>query len=343
MGNEQSFPSFSADAIPLSYGFRVLKVKANTIASNAGLESYFDYICGINGRQIEDGDVDNFVQEIRNCAGASVKFTVFSAKGQKLRDITLLLEGDGSNVDIGLSLQWTPLSFSGLVWHVLNVYPQSPAFDSHLVPESDYIVGIQGHYLPSEGSLGEVLEKNINSELTLYVYNHDFNTVRLTLIKPARDWGDGRDRGVLGCGIGFGYLHRLPEWVASVPMPGETIFAAQDETDAVDNDSQKDLQTAASSTEGGMLVSAVPMTETEAMFRQLHVGASEIRENHRTSKATSPRKKFRPGAVSSINYDQYFEEERKRPSENAEKLRAATGEDVSPPPKDSELLAKETS
>jgi len=39
------------------------------------------------------------------------------------------------------------------------------------------------------------------------VYNFDLDTVREVLLTPNSAWGG---EGSLGCGIGYGYLHRIP-------------------------------------------------------------------------------------------------------------------------------------
>lgn len=43
--------------------------------------------------------------------------------------------------------------------------------------------------------------------MKLYVYNADLDAVRELLLTPNSAWGGD---GSLGCGIGYGYLHRIP-------------------------------------------------------------------------------------------------------------------------------------
>ncbi|KAJ8103199.1 GRASP55/65 PDZ-like domain-containing protein [Lipomyces tetrasporus] len=275
MGNEQSMQQSGSSGLLNSYGFHVLNVADNSLAKEYGFETYFDFICGINGHQIEDGNADLFAKEIRNCAGRSVKFAVFSAKGQKLREILMSLPSlsDGSTLQLGLSLQWAPLALTDIVFHVLDVQPESPVYNAGLQADSDYIIGIEGHKLLSEHALGEVLEENVGKELTLQVYNHDYNTVRLTTIVPNRSWGG---EGLLGCGIGFGFLHRLPEWNSRIPIPGETIFSAEDD-DVYEKPEVQDTDAA-----------AVPLTQTELLFKQMHIGDKEEPESAIEPKETTP-------------------------------------------------------
>ncbi|KAK9374732.1 GRASP55/65 PDZ-like domain-containing protein [Lipomyces chichibuensis] len=282
MGNEQSLQqSASANVLLNSYGFQVLNVVDKSLAKEYGFESFFDFICGINGHQIEDGNAALFAQEIQNCAGRSVKFTVFSAKGQKLREVLIPLPAasEESKALLGLSLHWSPLALTDIIFHVLDVQADSPAYNAGLQPDSDYIIGIEGHKLLYENALAEILEGNVNKELTLQVYNHDYNTVRLTTIVPDRSWGGD---GVMGCGIGFGFLHRLPEWNSRMPIPGETIFSAEDDDEYENPEVQEQSvnQTASAAT--------LPLTQTELLLKQMHIDDQETSKTATEPKPTSP-------------------------------------------------------
>ena len=52
-----------------------------------------------------------------------------------------------------------------------------------------------------------LIESSENNQLKLYVYNFDLDQVREVLLTPNSAWGG---EGSLGCGIGYGYLHRIP-------------------------------------------------------------------------------------------------------------------------------------
>ena len=65
------------------FGFQVLRNKNNDIP----IEPWYDFIIGINGRQIEEPDANSFAVEIRNCAGSNVALTIRSAKGQRVRTL----------------------------------------------------------------------------------------------------------------------------------------------------------------------------------------------------------------------------------------------------------------
>ncbi|EGX47809.1 hypothetical protein AOL_s00083g21 [Orbilia oligospora ATCC 24927] len=216
MGNEQSQVSGGHNR----FGFRVLR----SIKPEVPLEPWFDFICGINGREIDDADPRLFQEEVRNCAGYSVTLGVWSAKGQILRNITIPLPPvtEESPSPLGVSLKWMSLGVAEDVWHVLDISPGSPAEVGGLLPYSDYIIGTPRGVVRGESGLGELVEDHIDRPLQLYVYNREFNLVREVTILPRRHWGGD---GALGCVLGYGALHRLPPPLEEpLSQPGEAIF-----------------------------------------------------------------------------------------------------------------------
>lgn len=198
------------------YGFQILR---NTNLELA-IEPWFDFIVGINGREIDNPDPRLFAQEVRNCAGGTVALGLWSAKGQRTRIIHLPIPHE--NPSIGLSLQYTPLAVVSNIWHVLDVAPNSPADLAGLLPYSDYILGTPDGVLHGESGLGELVEDYISRPLRLWVYNNEYNVTREVEIVPSREWGG---EGALGCVLGYGALHRLPAPLDEpVSAPGETLF-----------------------------------------------------------------------------------------------------------------------
>ncbi|EWC46712.1 hypothetical protein DRE_03957 [Drechslerella stenobrocha 248] len=213
MGNEQS----QISGTQTRFGYRVLK----RIKDETPLEPWFDFICGINGREIDDGDARLFQEEVHNCAGKSVSLGVWSAKGQTLRTIVIHLPLNDP-APLGVSLKWTGLAASEDVWHVLDISGGSPAEMAGLLPYSDYIIGTPLGVARGEGGLGELVEHHIDRPLQLYVYNHEFNVTREVTILPRKNWGGD---GALGCVLGYGALHRLPRPLEEpLSEPGQVMF-----------------------------------------------------------------------------------------------------------------------
>ena len=141
-------------------------------------------------------------------------------KGQRVR--THQIHVPVPSPTLGLTLQWTPLSATEDVWHILDVIPESPADIAGLLPYGDYIVGTPEGIVHGEAGLGELVEDYLARSLRLYVYNHEYAVTRLVNITPSRTWGG---TGALGCVLGFGALHRLPVPLTEPPAgPGETLF-----------------------------------------------------------------------------------------------------------------------
>ncbi|KAI9662558.1 MAG: hypothetical protein M1821_008725 [Bathelium mastoideum] len=199
-------------------GFHVLK-NANQELS---IEPWFDFIIGINGRTIDNPDPTLFATELQNCAGSTISLGVYSAKGQRIREVYASVPSDPPN--LGLSLHWTPLTATEDVWHILDISPNSPADLAGLLPYGDYVIGSPEGTVKGESGLVELIEEFVDRPLRLYVYNHEYDVLRPVTITPSRNWGGN---GLLGCVLGFGALHRIPAPLNEPPSaPGETMFEA---------------------------------------------------------------------------------------------------------------------
>lgn len=176
--------------------------------------------------------------------GSCVRFQVWSGKGGTLRDehVTLrplrpqgaggpeelqevaLTEGGsgtggsgaaGSGAPesakgvfepLGIKVQWTPLVAATYTYHVLQLTVRDGAAHvAGLVPEEDYIIGCQEGLLATGGEtlLQDVVRSRANGRLELYVYNKREDCVRAVEVRIGPD-------GRLGCGVGYGFLHRVP-------------------------------------------------------------------------------------------------------------------------------------
>lgn len=225
------------DEIP--FGFQVLRNPNPELP----IEPWFDFIIGINHRRIvrcphfiptslivlfelstnttkEYPDPALFSQEIRNCAGGHITLSLWSAKGQTQRQLTLPIPHD--NPGLGLTLQSTNFSVTDNTWRVEDVQTNSPAAQASLLPYSDYIIGTPVGTLHGEKAIVELINEHLNRPLTLWVYNSEYNVVRELTVIPSHSWGG---EGALGCGLSYGLLHRIPAPL-SEPLagPGEVMF-----------------------------------------------------------------------------------------------------------------------
>lgn len=219
-------------------GYHVLRVQENSPGSIAGLEAFFDFVVSIGSTRL-DQDNDTLKELLKNSIEKEMKMTVYSSKTQNIRTACItpsnLWGGQGL---LGVSIRFC--SFEGAnenVWHILDVEPNSPVDIAGLQSHSDYIIGADSVLHESE-DLFSLIEAHEGRPLKLYVYNVDTDSCREVTVTPDTKWGGS---GSLGCGIGYGYLHRIPtqrETVTTAPSPAyptQPQTAAQSGTSNVDS------------------------------------------------------------------------------------------------------------
>nr|CAJ82834.1 golgi reassembly stacking protein 2 [Xenopus tropicalis] len=203
-------------------GYHVLRVQENSPGHRAGLEPFFDFIVSINGIRLNK-DNDTLKDLLKANVEKPVKMVVYSSKTLELRETSVTPSNMwGGQGLLGVSIRFC--SFEGAnenVWHVLEVEPNSPAALAGLRAHSDYIIGADTVMNESE-DLFSLIETHEGKPLKLYVYNTDTDNCREVVITPNTAWGG---EGSLGCGIGYGYLHRIPtrpfEEGKNISMPGQ--------------------------------------------------------------------------------------------------------------------------
>lgn len=213
-------------------GYHVLRVQENSPGHKAGLEAFFDFIVAIgNTRLNQDNDVLKDV--LKANIEKPIVMTVYSSKTQTVRDVEIVPSSMwGGHGLLGVSIRFC--SFEGAnenVWHVLDVSPHSPAEAAALRPYADYIIGSDSVLHESE-DLFTLIDAHEGRPLKLYVYNTDTDGCREVTITPNKSWGGD---GCLGCGIGYGYLHRIPTkpvakastWHASSAPAGDGFSSVQ--------------------------------------------------------------------------------------------------------------------
>ncbi|XP_060008649.1 Golgi reassembly-stacking protein 2 isoform X3 [Lagenorhynchus albirostris] len=197
-------------------------VQENSPGHRAGLEPFFDFIVSINGSRLNK-DNDTLKDLLKANVEKPVKMLIYSSKTLELRETSVTPSNMwGGQGLLGVSIRFC--SFDGAnenVWHVLEVESNSPAALAGLRPHSDYIIGADMVMNESE-DLFSLIETHEAKPLKLYVYNTDTDNCREVIITPNSAWGG---EGSLGCGIGYGYLHRIPtrpfEEGKKISLPGQ--------------------------------------------------------------------------------------------------------------------------
>ena len=198
-------------------------------------------------------DYDNLAQElaaIATSANKTVTLDVWSAKGGILRQVNLPIDlytyvankqhdqvqeiFHDKFKQLGITVQSQHINTATYVWRVLNTHPNSPAFQAQLIPYLDYVIGCDSAFPTDHNGKGlllqggeKLLSRTImdhynqhfailgedNVPITLYVYNHDYDILRPVTVHLSKSWAVGSNRGILGCDVGYGLLHRIPEVV----------------------------------------------------------------------------------------------------------------------------------
>lgn len=188
-------------------GYHVLRVQDGSPGQKAGLEAFFDFVVAIGNTRLNQ-DNDTLKHLLKANIEKEISMTVYSSKSQTVREVFItpstLWGGQGL---LGVSIRFC--SFEGAnenVWHILDVNPKSPAEQAGLRSYSDYIIGADSILHESE-DLFSLIEAHEGRPLKLYIYNTETDHCREVSITPNGAWGG---EGSLGCGIGYGYLHRIP-------------------------------------------------------------------------------------------------------------------------------------
>lgn len=188
-------------------GYHVHAIQENSPAERAGLEPFFDFILSIGHTRLNK-ESSTLKDLLKANVEKPVKLEVYSSKVMRIRELEVVPSNMwGGQGLLGASVRFC--TFQGAnhnVWHVLDVEGNSPAELAGLKPYSDYIVGADQVLQESEDFFS-LIEASEGKALKLLVYNTRCDRCREVMITPNGAWGG---EGSLGCGVGFGYLHRIP-------------------------------------------------------------------------------------------------------------------------------------
>lgn len=181
-------------------GFRVLQVKPNSPADEAGLESYFDFILEINQKPILNA------QQFQN-QGSKIECLVYSHKDKQKRTLFLYprvwkTEKDGK---LGCSVSFCCFNDAfSCCFHVLKVNKDSPAEKAGLEPNTDYIVGATQSIKEHTDLYALIAECASQSlQLRLLIYSTKTQSIRDMILFPTTE-------GLIGAELAYGPLHAIP-------------------------------------------------------------------------------------------------------------------------------------
>uniref|UniRef100_A0A3Q2E9T2 Golgi reassembly stacking protein 1a n=1 Tax=Cyprinodon variegatus TaxID=28743 RepID=A0A3Q2E9T2_CYPVA len=190
-----------------TYGYHVHGVQPNSPAEKAGLQPFFDFILSLDNKRLSEEN-EQLKELLKANVERAVKMEVYSTKSTRVRELEVVPSNMwGGQGLLGASVRFC--SYQGAnenVWHVLDVEASSPAALAGLQPYGDYIVGADQVLQDSEDFFS-LIEAHEGKPLKLLVYNTQTDSCREVMVTPNGAWGG---EGSLGCGIGYGYLHRIP-------------------------------------------------------------------------------------------------------------------------------------
>ncbi|XP_053740275.1 Golgi reassembly-stacking protein 1-like [Synchiropus splendidus] len=190
-----------------TYGYHVHGIQPNSPAEKCGLEPFFDFILSLDNRRLNEEN-DQLKEILKANMEKMVRIEVLSTKTMRVRELEVVPSNMwGGQGLLGASVRFC--SYQGAnenVWHVLDVEASSPAALAGLHPHTDFIVGADQVLQDSEDFFS-LIEAHEGKQLKLLVYSTLTDACREVLVTPNGAWGG---EGSLGCGIGYGYLHRIP-------------------------------------------------------------------------------------------------------------------------------------
>ncbi|PWZ03060.1 hypothetical protein BCV70DRAFT_197296 [Testicularia cyperi] len=270
MGASESRPRLDDSQDAPKQGYHVVRVAAGSPAHLAGIEPFFDFCVGIDDVALDPRrDVDGAGnsdtaglgawKSLEEREGTQVILNVWNSKRQQLRQVPIVpsrqwsSQPPDSNASstagaltpsqstsashavpqpslLGLSLRLcNPSQALSHVWHILEILEGSPAESAGMVPFGDFVIGWPGGVLQAEGDFYDLVEAHTDRALRLYIYNADYDHTREVIIVPNREWGG---EGLLGCGVGYGLLHRIPKPQDRPSVPPELDLNNENEAES---------------------------------------------------------------------------------------------------------------
>ena len=211
-------------------GFQVSRVLPNSPAHLCGLVPFFDIIIAVDRVALLDEVPEFFKHYVKQKKGEQILLTVYNLRIRATREIPFVPTDEwGGQGLLGCSIDWASADQClENTWHVVDIFPGSAAAGSELVPQRDYIIGMQppdeqivtmfrrpGDFhsrLDTWRALRSTNSSDVPSSLLLLIFDSIDNSVKEVLVEMG-------DCTALGVDVANGYLHVVPATPGTTRLP----------------------------------------------------------------------------------------------------------------------------
>lgn len=175
-------------------GYRVMKVFRGSAAARCGLRAFEDFILGVRGGAVS-GDDRALAETLSRFEGCDVELSVYNVIDKALRPVVLRpVKWNGPGL-LGAAVRFENVAgATDAVWHVVDVFPDSPADDAGLAPGTDFIVGTPAQAFRAEAEFSKLVSECGANGSAASVMVYSTATGRVVSFSSARGMRDG------GCG-----------------------------------------------------------------------------------------------------------------------------------------------
>ncbi|SPJ10584.1 golgi re-assembly stacking protein 1 [Plasmodium sp. DRC-Itaito] len=202
-------------------GYRILRISENSPCSNVDLEIFFDYIIQIDDLQLLDSSkttYDHFIEKIKLHENKELTLDIYNCRYDKIKKVKVIPEKWEGNGLLGIHISYELLNALNEGVRILEILENSPAYQSQLIEYEDFIIGYDKGIFRNQDefmsyiNMNNIIKENSHDKkvifnTNLYVYNYKHENIRKVQIQLNDSWGG---KGLLGCNVATGYLHKIP-------------------------------------------------------------------------------------------------------------------------------------
>ncbi|SOV77159.1 golgi re-assembly stacking protein 2 [Plasmodium sp. gorilla clade G3] len=202
-------------------GYRILRISENSPCYNIGLEIFFDYIIQIDDLKLLDSSkstYDHFIEKIKLHENKELTLDIYNCRYDKIKKVKVIPEKWEGNGLLGIHISYELLNALNEGVRILEILENSPAYQSQLIEYEDFIIGYDKGIFRNQDefmryiNMNNIIKENSHDKkvifnTNLYVYNYKNENIRKVQIQLNDSWGG---KGLLGCNVATGYLHKIP-------------------------------------------------------------------------------------------------------------------------------------